>query len=146
MGRDGAPRPLPARFRAVAAAGIVCHDPAIVSCQGPVGGLEIDSHAPSEPDARVALARTAWVNFDCPTHQEATLRDRDHEPHQGPLHALDSLSELPRAPSTAPTLPAAGVIFLPTDSLNRADLDTGRERVFTPAARFDGLVHLTLMF
>ena len=50
MGRDGAPRPLPARFRAVAAAGIVCHDPGIVSCQGFVGELDIVDSTRSSSD------------------------------------------------------------------------------------------------
>ena len=85
---------------------------------------------------RAAPTRTKLVTFDRWPFRSDSLRgprgDMAHRPSG--------------APSTAPTPPAGGIMVLPTGSLNRADLHTGRQRDFTLAARFDGLVHLTLMF
>ena len=85
---------------------------------------------------RAAPTRTKLVTFDRWPFRSDSLR--------GPRG--DMVHRPSGAPSTAPTLPAAVYMLLPTGSLNRADLHTGRQRDFTLAARFDGLVHLTLMF
>ena len=84
---------------------------------------------------RAAPTRTKLVTFDRWPFRSDSLR--------GPRG--DMVHRPSGAPSTAPTLPAAVYMLLPTGSLNRADLHTGRERVFALAARFNGLVHLTLV-